>query len=163
MRRSLSAAIVLLVLAFSASSAFADGPSVTGELEAHKIVLDKKKGEIAVSADKVFPRDMVEYTLRYRNSGGEAAAGVSLLGPVPAGTVYLEETATDNPELHPLFSIDDGKTFQEAPVTYVVVDTDGTEKRVKAPPEMITHVRWMLGGRLGVGQEVSVSYRVQVK
>jgi hypothetical protein len=37
-------------------------------MEARKIVIDEKNNEVAVPADKVFPEDVVEYTLRYRNT-----------------------------------------------------------------------------------------------
>jgi uncharacterized repeat protein (TIGR01451 family) len=106
---------------------------------------------------------MVEYTLRYTNSGSAPASGVNLIGPIPDGTVYLDQTATDNEKLHPLFSIDQGKSYHEAPVTYVVVNEHGAEERKEATPDMITHIRWAMRDNLGVGQEVSVSYRVQVK
>ncbi|MCK4349364.1 MAG: DUF11 domain-containing protein, partial [Candidatus Krumholzibacteria bacterium] len=107
--------------------------------------------------------DMIEYTLRYWNSGNASVSGVNLTGPVPAGTAYLDKTASDDEGLHPIFSIDGGKTYHEVPVTYVVITKDGVEKRKIATPDMITHVRWPVDGILEVGQEVFVSYRVQVK
>ncbi len=64
--------------------------------------------------------------------------------------------------LHPLFSIDQGKTYHEAPVTYIEIDENGQEVTRKATPDMITHIKWMMGDVMEVGQEVSVSYRVQV-
>ena len=163
MRRSLLAAILLLFAAVSAGSAFAQSPALTGEMAAAKIVVDEEKGEIALPAEKVYPNDMVEYTLKYTNSGTAMAAGVDLIGPVPAGTVYIEETATDIPGLKPMYSIDQGKTWHEAPVIVEVARRDGTVEKRKADPGMITHVRWSLAGNLGVGEEIMVSYRVHVK
>jgi uncharacterized repeat protein (TIGR01451 family) len=158
--RSLACAVCLLVIS---TTAFAQAPSLSGEMEARKIVVDENDREIAVPAENVYPHDTVEYTLKYRNSGNAAASGVNLVGPVPAGTVYLDRTATDFEGLHPVFSIDGGKTYHEAPVTYVVVDEDGREQEKVATPDMITHVMWVMNGTLDIGQEVSVSYRVQVK
>jgi uncharacterized repeat protein (TIGR01451 family) len=163
MGKSLSVTVLFLVLVSAAASAFGQEPKLTGEMVASKIVLDEKSREIAVPADKVYPRDTVEYTLVYRNSGNASAAGVNLVGPIPAGTAYLDQTATDIRGLHPLFSIDGGKTYQEQPVTYIVVNADGEEERMIATPDMITHIRWSLSGILDVDQEVSVSYRVQVE
>jgi uncharacterized repeat protein (TIGR01451 family) len=134
-----------------------------GELVAAKIVVDEEKGEIALPAEKVYPNDMVEYTLKYTNSGTATAAGVDLIGPIPAGTVYIEKTATDTPGLKPMYSIDQGKTWHEAPVIVEVARKDGTVEKKKAEPEMITHVKWSLAGNLDVGQEIMVSYRVHVK
>jgi uncharacterized repeat protein (TIGR01451 family) len=161
MRRSLTAAILVIVLA--ASAAYGQGPNLVGGMEARKIVLDEDNREIAVPADQVFPLDTIEYTLTYRNAGSSSAAGINLIGPIPQGTMYLEKTATEIENIHPLFSIDGGKSFQEAPVTYTVVNDEGLEEMREATPDMITHVRWTMDGGLDVGQEVVVSYRVQVK
>jgi uncharacterized repeat protein (TIGR01451 family) len=163
MKWSLSAVVVLLVLASTVSSAKAQAPDLTGAMAAHKIVRGEGDREIAVPAEKVYPNDTVEYTLRYENTGSAAAAGVNLVGPIPAGTVYLDQTATEIEGLDPLFSIDGGKTYHRAPVTYVEIDEEGKEKRKVAPPDMYTHIRWEMSGTLDVGQEVTVSYRVQVK
>jgi uncharacterized repeat protein (TIGR01451 family) len=162
MRRSLFGAILLLVVVVG-SAAAAQGPALTGEMVASKIVVDKEKGEIAMPADKVYPNDTVEYTLRYSNTGTAQAAGVNLLGPIPDGTVYIEETATELNGAHPLFSIDGGKTWQEAPVMVEVVRQDGTVEKKKADPSLITHIKWSLDGSLGVGEVITTSYRVQVK
>ena len=163
MRRSLSAAILLLLAVVFAGSAFAQGPALTGEMAAAKIVVDEEKGEIALPAEKVYPNDTVEYTLKYTNSGSATASGVDLIGPVPAGTVYIEETATDIPGLKPMYSIDQGKTWHVAPVIVEVARKDGTVEKKKAAPEMITHVKWSMAGNLDVGEEIMVSYRVHVK
>ena len=161
MRRSLTAAILVIVLA--ASAAHGQGPNLVGGMEARKIVLDEDNREIAVSADQVFPLDTIEYTLTYRNAGNASAAGINLIGPIPQGTIYLEETATAIENIHPIFSIDGGKSFQEAPVTYTVVNEEGEEEVREATPDMITHVQWQMDEGLDVGREVIVSYRVQVK
>ncbi len=163
MRRSLSAAILLLFAAVSAGAAFAEGPELKGEMTAAKIVVDEEKGEIALPAGKVYPRDTVEYTLKYVNAGTAAATGVDLIGPVPEGTVFIEKTATETPGLEPVYSIDQGRTWHRAPVIIEVARKDGTVEKRKADPEMITHVKWSLAGNLGVGEEVTVSYRVLVK
>ena len=161
--RSLASAVLLLVMLTFACPAFGQGPNLTGEMEAYKIIHDENDREIAVPAENVYPHDTVEYTLKYRNSGNAAASGVNLVGPVPAGTVYLDQTATDIEGLDPLFSIDGGNTYQEYPVTYVVIDENGKEEERTATPDMVTHVKWMMGGTFDVGRQVSVSYRVQVQ
>jgi uncharacterized repeat protein (TIGR01451 family) len=162
MRTSLTAAVLLVIIATFSASAFG-GPNLAGTMEAHKIIMGKENREIAVSAEKVYPQDKIEYTLHYRNIGDAPASGVDLVGPIPAGTTYLDKTASENSNLHPLFSIDGGKSFHEAPVTYVAVNESGVEERRVAPPDMYTHVMWNVASVLEVGTEVSVSYRVQVK
>ncbi|HER42956.1 MAG TPA: DUF11 domain-containing protein [Candidatus Eisenbacteria bacterium] len=113
MRRSLTVAILVLVVA--ASAAHGQGPRLTGDMEARKIVMDENNREIAVSADQVFPLDTIEYTLTYRNTGNATAAGIDLVGPIPEGTAYLDMTATDIDNARPLFSIDGGASFHEPP------------------------------------------------
>lgn len=162
MRTSLTAAVLLVILVASSASAFG-GPNLAGTMEAHKIVMGKENREVAVSADKVYPKDKIEYTLRYKNVGDASASGVDLVGPVPAGTIYLEKTATESSALHPLFSIDGGKSFHEAPVTYVATNDQGVEERRVASADMYTHVMWNVSSVLEVGREIMVSYRVQVK
>ena len=162
MRTSLTAAVLLMTLSVVSASAFG-GPNLAGTMEAHRIVMGKESREIAVSAEKVYPQDKIEYVLRYRNVGDAPASGVSLVGPVPAGTVYLEKTATESKSMHPRYSIDGGKSFHEAPVTYVVTNDKGVEERRIAPPDMYTHVMWNVASVLDVGKEITVSYRVQVK
>ena len=161
MRRGLKAAILVLVL--TASAAHGQGPKLIGDMEARKIILDGNNREIAVPADQVFPLDTIEYTLIYHNTGNETAAGINLIGPIPEGTAYLDRTATEIENIHPLFSIDGGKNFQETPVTYVVVNDEGEEEVREATPDMITHVQWKMEEGLEVGYEVVVSYRVQVR
>jgi uncharacterized repeat protein (TIGR01451 family) len=163
MRASLTAAVLLLVLAVVSGSAYGNGPSLAGTMEARKIVLDKENREIAVPADKVYPSDRIEYTLRYTNVGDAPAAGVNLVGPVPAGTVYLENTATESDAARARYSIDGGKSFHEAPLYYTVVNEQGVEERHVATPDMYTHIMWDIASVLEVGKEISVSYRVQVK
>jgi len=162
MRTSLTAAVLLVILAAVSASA-SGGPILAGTMEAHKIVVGTEKREVAVSAEKVYPKDKIEYTLRYKNVGDAPASGVDLVGPIPPGTTYLDNTASENSNLHPLFSIDGGKSFHEAPVTYVVTNAEGDEERKVATPDMYTHVMWDVASVLEVGKEVSVSYRVEVK
>ena len=162
MRTSLVTAVLLVILVAASASALG-GPNLAGTMEAHKIVMGKENREISVSADKVMPQDKIEYMLRYRNVGDAAASGVSLVGPIPAGTVYLDETASENDAMRPLFSIDGGGSFHKEPVVYVVKNEDGTEERRIATSDMYTHVMWNVASVLEVGGEVAVSYRVQVK
>jgi uncharacterized repeat protein (TIGR01451 family) len=162
MRTSLITAVLLVILVVGSASALA-GPNLAGTMEARKIVMGEENREIAVSADQAKPQDKIEYTLRYRNVGDAAASGVSLVGPIPAGTVYLDNTATEKDAARPLFSIDGGASFHEAPVTYVVKDENGGEERRIATADMYTHVMWNVATVLDVGGEVAVSYRVQVK
>ncbi len=168
MRTSLVSAVLFAFLFTALSSpsgwaAPAKAPDLAGTMEAHKIILNKENREVAVSAEKVFPRDKIEYTLTYRNVGAADASGISLVGPIPPGTVYLDKTASNGAVVHPLYSIDGGKSYHRAPFTYVYVDASGKDQRKAATPDMYTHIKWDIDGSLGAGKDVVVSYRVQVK
>lgn len=168
MRTSLVSAVlftILFVAAFASTleAAGSEAPNLSGVMEARKIVLDGENHEIMVSADKVFPKDRIEYTLRYRNVGTASASGVNLVGPIPPGTVYIDNTASSRGAMRPLFSIDGGATYHPAPVTYVAVNERGMEERRVATPDMYTHIMWNMERALAAGTEVLVSYRVQVK
>ena len=162
MMRSLKAVVFLLVMTFSVA-AFAGGPELSSEIKAMKVVIDEEDHEVTVPADQVYPEDTVEYTLVYRNTGESPASDVGFVGPVPSGTTYLDKTATDIEGLSPVFSIDGGKSYHQAPVTYEVIRKDGSSEKKTATPEMITHIKWVLSGNFDVGEEATVTYRVQVK
>ncbi len=162
MRTCLTMAVLFVILVAASASAFG-GPNLAGTMEARKIVMGTENKEIAVSAEQVKPQDKIEYTLRYRNIGDASASGVSLVGPIPAGTAYLNETATESDAMRPLFSIDGGASFHKAPVMYVVKNEKGEDERKVATPDMYTHVMWNVASALEVDKEVAVSYRVQVK
>jgi uncharacterized repeat protein (TIGR01451 family) len=152
--------LAVMILAVSVS---AQTPSLEGRMDARKIVKDSNDREVAVPADRVEPKDVIEYTIEYHNSGAVPAGGVKFVGPIPPGTVYIEESASGNDNLQPYFSIDGGKSYQEAPVTYVV--NEGTEKEEvkKASPDMITHIQWEMSEYLAVSGTVKTAYRVRIK
>ncbi len=163
MNSFIKTAVVFAVIICASGAALAQQPSLEGTMEARKIIVNKEKNEIAVPAEKVVPRDIVEYTLRYRNTGKASARGVELVGPVPSGTAYIDDSASQGFGVSPLFSIDGGKNYQEAPVTYLAKKDDGTEEQRKATPEMITHIKWRMNEALQASEIVNTSYRVRVK
>ncbi|MBD3179871.1 MAG: DUF11 domain-containing protein [Candidatus Latescibacteria bacterium] len=154
--------VFLAVLSF-AISASAQAPSLEGRMQARKIVKDRNDMEVAVPAERVEPTDVIEYTISYSNKGSVPAAGVEFVGPVPPGTVYIEDSALRNEHLMPLFSIDGGKSYQKAPVTYVVNEGTAREEVKKADPGMITHIRWEMKEVLEVSGIIRAAYRVRIK
>lgn len=159
--------VLLLTLLVSLLSAFdsaaAQGPKLKGEMKARRIVVNDRNEEVAVKADKVYPNDTIEYSLKYTNVGDQTADGVNLMGLIPEGTVYVESSATRNDRFEPLFSIDGGKSFHREPVEYFVVDSSGKQIRKTATPDMYTNIRWLVRSSLGVGEDVVVNYRVRVE
>ncbi|MCD6380333.1 DUF11 domain-containing protein [bacterium] len=162
MKAVMSVIVFSLFLSVS-TCVFAQAPVLKGDMEARKIVIDEKNNEVDVPADKVVPNDVVEYTLRYRNTGEASASGVELVGPVPPGTVYMEKSVSNDRDIAALFSIDGGKSYHSAPVTYFFVNKDGKKEERKATLDMITHIKWKMSEDLEASGIVTTSYRVQVK
>lgn len=118
--------------------------------------------ETLTKIDQVKPGQIVQYALEYKNISDRALAEVSILGPIPAGTVYQSGSAITTANAKPEFSIDDGDKFQPEPVTYKVKQADGTEKELVATPDMYTHIRWNVG-TMTPQQRLTLTYRVQVR
>lgn len=154
--------IFLAALAVTAAVS-AQTPNLEGSMAAQKIVRDRDDREVAVPADEVEPRDIVEYTIEYRNTGSMPASGVKFVGPVPPGTIYIENSAYQSEQVIPYFSIDGGETYQEAPVTYVVNKGTENEQVKKADPGMITHIRWEMKNSLQASGSIKTVYRVRIK
>lgn len=161
-------AVIKSVIVFSlflsvSTCVFAQAPTLEGNMEARKIVTDEKNNEVAVPADKVVPDDVVEYRLRYRNTGKVSASGVELIGPVPEGTVYIDKSVSGSKGVTALFSIDGGKEYHLPPVTYVFLNEDGKEEKREATSDMITHIKWRMSEELEAASIVTTSYRVRVE
>lgn len=154
----------LVLLAFS-SLVFA-APQVTLEVLAEKDVVEvnKKGKEIKkrVVAKDTVPGDVLFYTISYKNSGDETAINVQIDNPIPAGTVYQDQSAGgENSQV--LFSIDAGKSFKTASnLTYEVKDEKGKVKTQAALPEQYNVIRWVVADIPANGKG-SVGFSVVVK
>jgi uncharacterized repeat protein (TIGR01451 family) len=111
---------------------------------------------------RVQPGDRILYTVSLRNVGDSEARSPLAFGPVPAGTVYLEDAATTGPGLQVEFSINGGKTFSPQPMV-VVTAADGSQRTVPAPVDRYTTIRWSWDASLAAGEQQVVSYQVQVR
>ena len=117
-------------------------------------------------AEAARPGDLVEYRVMVKNVSEEtlAAGTVAVTGPVPTGTVFLAESATPSSSAYRAeFTANAGDTFSEPPVMIMVTNDDGEEEEVMAEPEQYNAVRWTLLDPLDAGQELMLSYRVEVQ
>ena len=118
--------------------------------------------ETLIKTDQLKPGQIFQYALAYKNISDKTLTEVSILGPIPAGTMYLGGSASVTLNARPEFSIDAGDKFQPEPVRYRVKQADGSEKEEIASPEMYTHIRWNVGA-LAAQQQLTLTYRVQVR
>jgi len=136
------------------------------EMKAEREVEVERDGKRVVErapADRTRSGDLIVYTIAYANPTEEPVGDASLVGPVPAATVYVAGSAEKRVGMEQRFSIDGGKSFKAPPITYKVRKPDGAVEEKPAPPEMFTHVRWVLSDAVPPGGSGSVSYKVRVK
>ncbi len=104
------------------------------------------------------PGDVIEWRLEAKNATGEPVPSVALDLPVPAGTVYVDGSASaravategdpvELPAARVTFSADGGLTFGAAPLMRQVtqlVDGEEVSRWVPVPASETTHVRLTL-------------------
>lgn len=133
---------------------------VRGEKEVVRVRNGKKAVELA-PLDNARGGDVLLYTVTYHNSGKSVARNVEVVDPIPANTVYVPGSATGK-TTKILFSINGGATYLEPPVTYRSRDNAGKEVVQPAPPEMYTHIKWIVPS-LGANASGTASFKVKVK
>jgi uncharacterized repeat protein (TIGR01451 family) len=110
----------------------------------------------------VQPGTVLRYTVKGQNAGDRAAEKLVITQPVPAKTAYVLGSATSQHEAKLTYSIDQGKSFVEAP-TVQVKRPDGTVETRPAPAEAYTHVRWSFTQALNPKAAIAAAYQVKVR
>ncbi len=161
MKKFIAAAIIAVPM-FALSATYADAP-VHGKMEAFVVELNDNK-ESLVAAKDVEPNEVLEYRLTYVNKGESSIAGLTVVGPVPKGTIYLGNTASANGAASLRVSIDGGQTFESEPVIRDVVKSNGELIERIVPPEEYTHLQWTAEDAIKAsGGKQFYKYRVRVK
>ena len=109
----------------------------------------------------VLPGDVVLYRLTFTNTADVPVRAVELKDPLPAGLRYVTGTATaDREDVAVAYSIDGGLTYSAQPM----IETMENGRRVErpAPPELFTHIRWIVGGWVEPGAQVVAEFRAQL-
>ncbi|TPW01339.1 MAG: hypothetical protein FD129_3389, partial [bacterium] len=155
----------VLAVGLMAGTAHAQGVSaekLEGTLTAQVVKVDPAtRKEAFRPADKVVPRDVVQYSLKYRNISGTKLTKVELVIPVPPGTSYVEKSAQAVAGAALEFSIDGGREYKKPPLM-IRTRTPQGERLVPAGPEKVTHVKWTVS-RLLPDERFTSSCRVTVK
>ena len=140
-------------------------PKLTLTTKAQKEIVVKENGKQLVkrvSAETVKKGDILVYTITYKNEGNAPCQSASIVNPVPAGTVYILNSAAGK-DCEITYSIDGGKYFQKPPVKYIVKKHDGTTEEKTAGPEMYTHIMWTVKKLIPAGFSGEVEFKVQIK
>jgi uncharacterized repeat protein (TIGR01451 family) len=108
------------------------------------------------------PGEILRFTLKAENKGDRPANQLTLVQPIPKGTVYILNTSIAEIPARIDYSIDGSKTFATQPTVKVAFPNGKMEAR-PAPAEAYTHVRWILERALGAKATNKVVYQVKVK
>jgi uncharacterized repeat protein (TIGR01451 family) len=114
-------------------------------------------------ANSVEPGQVIEYRTVYTNAGASTISGLTVVGWVPAGTVYIGGSAT-TPVGHVFeASVDGGSSWHREPLLRQVTLPDGSRKEENIPPSEYTHVRWLSADPLDADGSQEFRYRVSVE
>jgi uncharacterized repeat protein (TIGR01451 family) len=116
-----------------------------------------------VPATEIRSGDVILYTIKYYNESADPVRNAALVGPVPAKTTYVPDSASKLKRVRPVFSINGGKTYSAPPIKYRIRKPDGSEEEKVAPPAMYTHVKWRLAEAVLPGAVGTFRYKVRVK
>ena len=128
-------------------------PNVKAQLSAFKVGKDGKLSK----ADEARPGDVIEYQVKFSNTGSAPATHFKPQLPIPAELVYMGHSAAP---LKVWASLD-SKAFAPAPLRRSVKNADGTSSMVPVPLTQYRALRWDIG-TLAPGASVLVKARAQV-
>lgn len=161
--------LVLGVLLLSGVAAFAGGDvralfddarpvvkvALSGSVERNKEIVPVEKAGLVKSGE------VLRWKLVSENSGNAGAADYKAVGQIPAGTVFVADSAQgDNSAV--TYSIDGGKTFSAQPMIEEK-QADGSVRMIPAPVEMYTQVRFESEKNFNAGERLNAFYSVRVK
>lgn len=122
---------------------------------------DGERQERLVEATSARPGQTVEYRVFAQNEGDTTlpAGLVTVTGPVPDGTEFVEDSATPGSErVRTEYSADGGASFGEPPIL-----VGSGEDQDAVDPSSYDAVRWTLLEPMEPGQEETFFYRVVVR
>lgn len=110
-------------------------------LTAQKVVKQSDGKEKLLAADRALPGEVIQYDALYQNQGALPLNNVAPTLPIPAGMVFLPDSATPAPFEASL----DGKTFERIPIKRKVTMPSGETREQEIPATEYRALRWQLG------------------
>ena len=150
-------AVVLFGSSFcSAAWSAPSGNDLKLDLKAFKVIGAGEREKL-VSAEKVKPKEVIEYRVRYVNTGEKTLRNLRATLPIPTSLVFLSGSSAPFGAMASL----DGKSFAAMPLKRQVKLADGTMKVVMVPYSEYRFLRWSLD-ELAAGKSVTVKARARV-
>ncbi|KJF87477.1 DUF11 domain-containing protein [Photobacterium phosphoreum] len=160
MKKLLLMVVTGLIMSFSVYAE--DKDLLTSKMDAYVVETNKKGEEELVKAEKVYPKDKIEYKLTYTNNTEKPLKGLVITGPIPENTFYVADTSNTKIKSKFVVSIDGGKTFESEPVKREIMK-DGKKVEIIIPPEKYTAVRWIPLIPINAKEKQIFAYRIEVK
>lgn len=125
--------------------------------DARHLTLAEQGGD----ANALYPGDVVQYRLLFTNITDVAVRSIEFIDPLPAGLRYVGGSAlADRDDVVISYSIDGGQVYSAQPMIEDMIDGERVTR--PAPPEMYTHIRWMVPGWVQPGAQVTAEFRAQL-
>ena len=134
----------------------AQSPAVTSKLSAQRVEMVEGKA-VLKPATQSKPGEVIEYTGTYRNAGTAAVNQLQATVPVPVGTTLMATSAQPAQAQ----ASTDGARFAPMPLTRMVRQLDGSERKESVPLAEYRALRWEIG-TLAAGSSTVVSLRVRI-
>jgi len=146
---------------FFSLTALSEG-ALQSRMQAFVVLPQTDGSETFEVAKAVEPGQVIEYRTVFSNAGDAAISGLAVVGPVPAGTRYLGNSATSDVTHAFEASTDNGNSWHSEPLMRKVTQADGSEKEEVVPPDEYTHVRWKASESIASNGSQEYRYRVFV-
>lgn len=157
-----SLASLVIIGSVAAFAANKQQSPLSTDMAAYVVTVDAKGNETLRAAKKAEPGEVIQYQITSTNSGEQALKGLKAVGPIPANTRYVGQSAYTETRSNLHVSIDGGKTFEKEPVKREKKMPDGSVETVIIPASQYTHIRWTATDALTSGGQHIYNYRVKV-
>ena len=145
--RKFTAALLCAGFLLNAASRAAEPRAAKGKsdltiaLTAQKVMKQSDGSEKLLAADRALPGELIQYDTLCQNQGAKALNNVAPMLPIPAGMVYVADSASPAPAEASL----DGKTFSAIPLKRKVTMPTGEVTEQEVPATEYRALRWKLG------------------
>ena len=130
-------------------------------ITAQNLMAGDERHQEQADPNALLPGDVVLFRLTFTNRLDVPVRNVEFKDPLPAGLRYLGSSATaDRDDVVIAYSIDGGRTFLADPLIEEVIDGERVTR--PAPPEMYTHIRWLVRDWVQPGARVTAEFRAQL-